>query len=471
MDGPLAEVLNDASHPTALYGFINRNQMPYAAEEVDPAVLAPSAFHAEAYPSIYLEELGSLRHLNTPVPYETPRHLTTARPNQPTDWSPHEVGQLLDARSRVIDTAVQAAMPPHVPNPTEPHMPELQDLFTQFLALASFGNQQTLRDRINNRTDAHAAAPAAPSHFYRGGVPAAATFQVPLGSLAAVDQTTVGATVNNLAAHQARRTDPETLNRRQQAAQELASLITTGQLHQATLNSGQQFVSRSPLPPAVVEIQPLPAPASPVERAMSIISAAQIAVSSADDLSLARTPPRTPPLTQQTPPATPTPARDRPSCCICQEEYEQSDQVAGLRCRHHYHLECCDRWTAALVESGDPHTCPQCRAELIIDNVGPAYDPATIPDAGGPAPRLQSSNSFSNVTQSQYPIWPASIGLSSVSTQELESLTFHTSTQLESGERSLIVDPGAFTSLIGKSLALQIARERGTQDMTSIGKR
>lgn len=48
-------------------------------------------------------------------------------------------------------------------------------------------------------------------------------------------------------------------------------------------------------------------------------------------------------------------------CLICQEKYDQSDNLRVLPCKHCFHIECVDQWLATK------DCCPYCRQEIASD--------------------------------------------------------------------------------------------------------
>ena len=52
---------------------------------------------------------------------------------------------------------------------------------------------------------------------------------------------------------------------------------------------------------------------------------------------------------------------DTLECSICMCEYDASDVIRVLPCKHHFHKNCVDEWFAASRMIG---SCPQCRATI-----------------------------------------------------------------------------------------------------------
>jgi len=129
------------------------------------------------------------------------------------------------------------------------------------------------------------------------------------------------------------------------------------------------------------------------------------------------------------------------------------DPVLRLLCRHVFHIEC---WHDFLVSEEFPD-CPNCRgAGRVIARwrfIAPpvvVYDPTApqhAPSAAAPAVSRQSSYQ-SATSQFVAPWWPS--GLNHL---------YLSATQLNTGEISVLVDPGAWTNLIGGRLARQLLQK------------
>ena len=134
-------------------------------------------------------------------------------------------------------------------------------------------------------------------------------------------------------------------------------------------------------------------------------------------------------------------------CQICHDGYLEGDPVARLACSHKFHSYCIDTWVSHInLQNGSRPEgdrpiagCPLCRAPVDIQIVLAHVVDASV---------ASSASDFQSVG-SVLPWWPADTPL------EL-SPTYHASTQLPSGRISLIVDPGAWTNLIGKLLARRL---------------
>ena len=147
---------------------------------------------------------------------------------------------------------------------------------------------------------------------------------------------------------------------------------------------------------------------------------------------------------------------DNLACSICLDESENEIPVLRLVCRHIFHIQC---WHENLL-NGDGMECPNCRgAGRVIARwrfVAPPlvvfqeenFD-AEVSVASGALSRTSSFQSSTSVMQRPAflaPWWPRQ--------EELH----HTSTQL-SGHLSILVDPGAWTNLIGGKLAKALAQK------------
>ena len=168
---------------------------------------------------------------------------------------------------------------------------------------------------------------------------------------------------------------------------------------------------------------------------------------------------------------------EEPLCVICQEPFDGEDRVAMLQCRHMFHLTCVDEWVAAQTQEGQEVQCPICRRHLLVSahfTRTPADEPedsaAQQGDAGPQsvqdfvmhtplAASDHSHDSFatgatgSSLVRPTFPWWPAA----GCEAEECHPY-YHAATQLPSGKLSVIVDPGAWTNLMGAKVARALAQ-------------
>ena len=140
-------------------------------------------------------------------------------------------------------------------------------------------------------------------------------------------------------------------------------------------------------------------------------------------------------------------------CAICTEAALDGDTLSVLVCQHTYHSVCIDTW----VGHHDGATCPQCRMPIQVIGTSvyhiptdtQEYNIATPPELPSPAVSNASSAFHSPLGSfvSTLPWWP---------TDAAESQSYHALTQLPNGRLSFIVDPGAWTNLIGAKLARKL---------------
>ena len=142
-------------------------------------------------------------------------------------------------------------------------------------------------------------------------------------------------------------------------------------------------------------------------------------------------------------------ADDSVYCAICHEAVIEGEVRATLVCNHYFHAACCDGWVAAQIEANDedsdgpvrPPRCPICRSDLVI-----AERRAYMPQFNVGTPHGSEHEFGSAHSQaSHFPWWPEFAG------------SYHVATQLPDGRLSLIVDPGAWTNLLGSNLARRIS--------------
>ena len=146
-------------------------------------------------------------------------------------------------------------------------------------------------------------------------------------------------------------------------------------------------------------------------------------------------------------------------CTICQEIAQDGDMIATLTCQHTYHAECIDTWMAFSIGT-NPNgtaTCPTCRAPLIVaaqttyqsQQHYTAFDISTPRDVTPAASESQFGTPLSSTSNlaAAFPWWPVN-----------ETGVYHTMTQLPDGRLSIIVDPGAWTNLMGLTLARKLTK-------------
>ena len=162
-------------------------------------------------------------------------------------------------------------------------------------------------------------------------------------------------------------------------------------------------------------------------------------------------------MQSQNTPAQSAATNDAVICTICMETVTDGDTIATLNCQHSFHLECIDTWvTHSFTDPRATHArCPQCRAVLIVSaqtiyqSQAATFDISTPRDAspavtesqyGTPQSRIRDLN-----TTTALPWWPS-------------ALQYHSMTQLADGRLSIIVDPGAWTNLMGAKLARKLVK-------------
>ena len=133
-------------------------------------------------------------------------------------------------------------------------------------------------------------------------------------------------------------------------------------------------------------------------------------------------------------------------CCICLESFEVGERIRQLSCAHKFHADCINEYEFALeqrnrvqrrrmqpTEDEIPMRCPYCRREPIEER-----DEIFIYgyDGGYETPSSHAG--------SYHPWWPVG---------EDGEFCYHSTTQLEDGRISWIIDPGAWTNLVGSMLA------------------
>ena len=156
-------------------------------------------------------------------------------------------------------------------------------------------------------------------------------------------------------------------------------------------------------------------------------------------------------------------------CGICMDVYIDNDMVAHLECDHTFHVLCLDTWVATAMETNRTSACPYCRAPISVTRTAPWEEP-TPPATPRREPRGEavptgtpsSAASYNTAASAAdnpvaFPAWP-------VITEHDAAQAFLSNTTLADGRLSFIVDPGAWTSLVGKLLARQMCSAPSSPD-------
>ena len=202
------------------------------------------------------------------------------------------------------------------------------------------------------------------------------------------------------------------------------------------------------------------------------------------------------------------------TCGICLGEQQDMDWVTTLTCHHRFHQECLDQWMSHLVGANAARvTCPICRAtvepldthraglapvlleHLTPPNITPRSTVQSEQAVSSPphtyhqeSPQAQSHSSPAQQswnfqgTPFQSPMTPGAA--SSDLDDELSSAWaapwwpapgtaisesapyYHAATKLHNGQLSMIVDPGAWTNLMGEKLARDLAERAVKSGLT-----
>ena len=136
------------------------------------------------------------------------------------------------------------------------------------------------------------------------------------------------------------------------------------------------------------------------------------------------------------------------TCIICLDDFQYGDPLVHLACLHAFHQQCLEHWEVTMVRARHEedrvveYSCPLCRGPPdIVDRTHFGIHQTDFHSASGGDGASQASNRshWSNV----FAAWPEA---------------FHATTQLADGRISWIIDPGAWTNLIGKDLARRAAK-------------
>ena len=132
------------------------------------------------------------------------------------------------------------------------------------------------------------------------------------------------------------------------------------------------------------------------------------------------------------------------------DEFEHGVFMVVLTCNHDFQEECYSAWVAYLAQGGRTPTCPQCRAEAEVSaHFRYDADVDSPLDTSDAEVHNIGSDSFVSV-QTSMPWWPAHVA-------ESIAACYHASTRLPDGRLSLIMDPGAWTSLLRGKIARALA--------------
>jgi E3 ubiquitin-protein ligase RNF13 len=158
---------------------------------------------------------------------------------------------------------------------------------------------------------------------------------------------------------------------------------------------------------------------------------------------------------------------DQMLCMICRDELDVGDTLATLECRHVFHPSCMDEWAATQAEGDQDPKCPGCRQPLRVRAhfVRTAPEVAHLATPGAPhqlnTPPSASEQGSAISDFHALPWWPAESP-----NEPLCSPFYHAATQLPNGQLSMIVDPGAWTNLMGARLARALATRALTNNQS-----
>ena len=146
---------------------------------------------------------------------------------------------------------------------------------------------------------------------------------------------------------------------------------------------------------------------------------------------------------------------DDSSCSVCQEAFSSNQWCTRLACHHVFHVGCFNG-IAQTGESQSADRCPNCRgpatmiARFRYIAFVSAHVPAAHPLATPHQSRAPSADSFQSVATA-FPWQPAA--------GEQPEGYFHATTQLPGARLGILVDPGAWTNIGGKSHVRRLAQE------------
>jgi hypothetical protein len=159
--------------------------------------------------------------------------------------------------------------------------------------------------------------------------------------------------------------------------------------------------------------------------------------------------------------------QDEELCVICQMTIDglgYNEAISLLRCKHYYHTVCIDTWQATqLGMYNDDAWCPCCREPIDVEHtfgdsvmfrmhqIDQEAMSAEEEDYQTPSDTSQVSNFIAE--RFAAPVWMhrGMVG------DNITHLLYHAHTQI-TGKLSMIVDPGAWISMFGKTIARALTR-------------
>ena len=189
---------------------------------------------------------------------------------------------------------------------------------------------------------------------------------------------------------------------------------------------------------------------------------------------------------------------DVDKCVICLDRFTKGEQVTRLICRHVLHEQCLTEYLVKSKKEDPP--CPECRGttrnpkafKYIAENhfvFSPAHSegqhsederqqpgPKTQAQTQSPTPPRPRQEPFSTQADSENPINPENppdFGASHSTTWsqvghqpesffhccDVNEFCYHGNTRLPDGRHGLLVDPGAWSNLVGDSWAIEMAKK------------
>ena len=147
-------------------------------------------------------------------------------------------------------------------------------------------------------------------------------------------------------------------------------------------------------------------------------------------------------------------------CVICQMTIDNgyNESISLLRCNHYYHTTCIDTWlgTQLSMNPREDGWCPCCRGPIEVEHT---FGDSVMfrmhqieQEADEPDDEFNTPSDTSQVSGFAAPVWDAF-----APSLAITQLLYHAHTQI-SGKLSMIVDPGAWISMFGKTIARALAQ-------------
>ena len=160
------------------------------------------------------------------------------------------------------------------------------------------------------------------------------------------------------------------------------------------------------------------------------------------------------------------------ACPICQRDYQNTERVLRVRCRHVFHAECYENWYRTQILNQRQPTCPICRGDgTVLATWGYVESPAGLhgePPAGGKAPtappktppkaKAEGPDVYNIGDQEQQTFTCQPCGQFHLEAGCDFPTIYHSETRLLDGRPAVLIDPGSVGNLCGDDWASMVAK-------------